>query len=129
MRVLAFGSDEESKTRFSLIYQGFLFGTPEGGLRGFEVNRRANKIFGKLEDISQPVYAPVKSDPSGVELKVVQFPGGDVLRELKPEGGEIRLEDAEYEMLSGFLNNAPWTNTTSRKVADLADFFEAAAKE
>jgi hypothetical protein len=126
MKTLTFSDDQTSKDRFQFIYQGFLLGAPNGGLKGIEANRRAFKIMDKLEAISEPVTGKVSE---GAEPEALFYPTGDAIRALKPEGGVLLLEEAEIKMLREHLNETPWRPSLSKGVVDADDFLASSPAE
>jgi hypothetical protein len=117
MRVLKFAGTEQDKDMFRMLYQGFLLGAPEGGLKGIGPHRTALKLMDRLDAASQPVM--------GEDGKVEKYVTGDDLRDLDGEQ-TIVLDDAEYEMLKKHFNNVPWRVSVSRTVVATMDFLEAA---
>jgi hypothetical protein len=104
MKKLIFDSSTLSEEHFQIIYQGFVLGVPEGGMRGLESIRRAFKIVTKLEDISEQVTNEAKEP--------LFYQTGDALRSLKKlSEGEtlvLELEDSELILLNQHLEQHKW---------------------
>lgn len=128
MRVLNFGPDSLSRERFQILYQGFLFGSPQGGIRGIETLRRAHRILDKFAAISDQTYAPA---PGGSELVPAVYPDTeDGIRHLKDEGGTMLLDDIEYNQLKHHFENVGWKSASViPKALDAADFLLSAPQE
>ncbi len=118
MKLLTFSSDQASKDYFQVIYQGFLQGVPDGGLKGLDANRRAFALLDKIEKISKPVL-----DPDG---EPVYFRNGDMFRELVEvaEGStvELVLEGTEQTLLLNHMANVGWAPRMSKAYIDTVDF-------
>lgn len=129
MRVIQFDGEQKAKERFRIIYQGFLLGVPEGGIRGLEANRRVMSILDKLEVISEPLTAQVPVSEGSEEMKeeYLYFQTGDLVRELRDEGGELSLTEPELEMVKRHLDAAPWTVQAARAVVETVAVLEEAA--
>lgn len=115
MRVLQFEGTEEGRTRFELLFQGFLSGgsrTP-GESKGIEVVRREARILDKFEAISD-------GPPEGAVL-----PAGltaAMSRSLKEEGGSITLDSVEYDLLRRYVEGCNWMPGVSKKVVEVVDW-------
>lgn len=123
-KTLKFDASEESKIQFSLLYQGFLMGAPEGGLKGLEQHRRAHKIMEKLEKISEIVKDRGTKEDGTEEERVAYYQTGDVVRALKDAGGKLVLEEEEAKMLKEHIDAVPWRVQASKHVVALADKLE-----
>lgn len=122
MRKLEFGTEDQDREVFQMLYTGFLLGTPEGGIRGLAKNRVAMKIMDKFESIAKEEKDYKDGD------RRPMAPTGDPILELNG-GGSIVLESAEYEMLKGHVENAPWLPAAARRVVRALTFLEEAPEE
>lgn len=116
---LVFTADQAGKDRFQFIYQGFLLGAPQEGLKGIEVNRRAFRVMDKLELISEHVEGTTEE---GQEPKPLYYPTGDAIRALVEDGGEILLDEAEVKMIRDHMNEVGWRPALAKGVVDADDF-------
>lgn len=128
MRTLVFdGQNEEHQEAFAILYQGFLLGAPQGGLRGLSAHRDALKILEKMEAISIPQTQKTR-DEDGVEVDapVRLRETGDQLRTLnEDEELELVLEENQYEMLLKHVENTPFRIGVAKQVVFAIDFLKA----
>ena len=119
-KTLIFEGTEEHEEIFTLLHQGFLFGQPEGGLRGIGPRRTAVRLLEHFEAISEPV----EDDGKPLRFKAT----GDEVRKLVGGGGTMELEGNEFDMLrSHFEAYMPHFNTGfSRQVIAAYEMLEAA---
>jgi hypothetical protein len=104
-RVLKFLPDEKDK--FALFMQGYQQTNKED-----RNPKLASKINKKIDEVSQPKY-DLDSVVSGKrigDLDYTQRAALLALRELNELGGEIILEDAEFDYLKECIKKANWAN-------------------
>lgn len=89
MRVISFDDSQDSKDRFSVLWEGWLAGTQD--LRGLGNLRTGAKVMDALEIISG------STDPAT-----------GITRQLKPEGGDLYLEEVEWAMLKAAVESVGW---------------------
>lgn len=121
MKRLVFDGNEEGAARFQFLYTGFLLGTPQGGLRGIEVMRRAATVLEKMETISRVARHP-EDESQIIYLRET----GDILRELIDEGGILEFEDQEFDMLKNHFEASPQSAGSAKGFVATADFLENA---
>jgi hypothetical protein len=104
-RILKFEAGDSDK--FSLFMQGYQQTNKED-----RNPKLASKINKKLDEISHSRY-DLDSVVSGKrigDLEYTQRAALLALRDLNEEGGEIILEDAEFDYLKECIKKANWTN-------------------
>lgn len=105
MKILNF-SGENAAQRYEVLYDGLVHST-----RGFEApseTRIVSHILDKMETIGKP------AERGGIRTFTLNG------------GGEVRLEDVEYQLLGEALKGARWTARAARMVTDTLDFFNGA---
>lgn len=104
-RILKFNSGEQDK--FELFMQGFNQTTKED-----RNPKLASKIHKKLDEISAPKY-DLDSVVDGKRVSDMQYTQRALvlsIRVLNEAGGEIILEDAEFDYLKECIKKANWSN-------------------
>lgn len=110
MKVVTFAEDDtQAKTRFALLYQGFMCANP--GSRPLHVQRAEMRIAEKLEAISRPVGDPL---PSGFQM-----------RELR-EPCVLHLDADEIAIVIQYVPTAGFPVFMNRQVLELIARLEAA---
>lgn len=96
MKTIQFdGDNRQHQEAFVFIHQGFLLGTPEGGIPGLSGHIRASKILEKMNEIS----SVVKNEDD----ETVYYQTGDEVRQLNKDGGTLELEDEQATMLKSHI--------------------------
>lgn len=104
-RVIKFNPGENDK--FELFMQGFNQTTKED-----KNPKLASRIHKKLDEISSPKYN-LDSMVDGKLLSDMTYTQRALMlsiRVLNPDGGEILLEDAEFDYLKECIKKANWAN-------------------
>ena len=126
LRVLTFDGDGLAAGRFKLLYDGFVYGATVERQRQQEkgqsrIDRREEtKIKRALQAISDPDGA-APEDLTG--LGIDRRP-----RLLKPEGGDLRLEQPEFARLQRYVSQTPWLIDLVEQITALEDWLDAAEK-
>lgn len=118
MAMLKFEDTDSGRDEFSLLHQGFLMGSPEGGLKGIEQHKRAICILDKLEEISDVVKGAEKP---GDAKSTMYYNTGDVVRKLRTKGGKVEFEEEEVKMLKEHMESVPWRVGVSRLFVSVVD--------
>lgn len=120
-RELVFEDNELGQRRFRFLYQAFLIGgIQERKLRA--VVKQEATILRALRSVGEKVEATEET------MRHVPM-GADPLR-LRPDGGRVVLDQADYELLKKYVENEQigWRPWVAEEVQDMQDFVGAAAE-
>lgn len=109
MYTLNFDTTPESKERFDLIYEALAFSTRP--MKGPDL-RICAKLFDKLETLGN----------------FTEEKGGRRIFIYNNEGGDLKLENAEYNLLKETLDFVEWNAYGARKAAPVLEWL-ASLKE
>lgn len=120
-RVLTFGDDEVARQRFIFAYQGFLVGGAVQQSKSRAVVKQEAAILRQFKAVSEAIANPSDQDKAHV-------PNGAEPRVLKAGGGQMILDQLDYELLQKRVEDEKiaWMPWISDKVADMQDFVGAA---
>ena len=105
-------SNEQSRERFYILYQGFVIAghaDPREGPKGMVVVRKEATILRKMQGISEP---ELNSDGSLTGWRVLT-------------GSLMVLEQPEYELLKKYVDRGGWASVASPKIVDTYDWLDA----
>lgn len=104
-RIIKFEAGDKDK--FDLFMQGFNQTTKED-----RNPKLASRIHKKLDEISSPKYS-LDSIVDGTRVEEMTYTRRALtlsIRELNEDGGEVILEDAEFDYLKECIKKANWAN-------------------
>lgn len=105
VRVLEFKPD--MKDIYNMVVQALI--STEKPIKGYAV-RELGKIQDKIESLGER--------PEGKDLPVGFY-------QLKPEGGIVELEEAQFDFLKDVVTQVTWIPSAARKASLLYDFIDA----
>lgn len=118
MRVVKLEDSDDGKKAFKHLHVA----TRAGQVSGIEQIRRVGKILDKLEAIGTKELVPVADPETGEKQDGWRW-------SLQAGGGELRLEDAEYQELKQRFNAVQWHPDAARAVDKTFALLEAAPDE
>lgn len=111
MRSLSFGTEEQDKDRFDILYGGACV-SPRGVART-ELNT-FNGLMKKMEEIAKPIEGVAE----GAQCKF----------ELSDEGGTVLLEESEYKLLNEMHDMVKWTKNYAAKAEEAYKWYAGIPK-
>lgn len=111
-RILVFEGERASK-RFDMLHLALLSAGNGKGERTREVYRREARLLDALDTVSDSLPNPTSPDA----------------RVLKSQGGTVELEQADFALLSSYVDTAQWAPRVSRDACDLMDWLSASAQQ
>ena len=101
MRILKFEDNEESKTRFEVLFHGLIVLGNQNTQKGLTVLTREIAILDKLEEISKPCECG-KTLPGGLKES-------DRELDFSKAPLEFILDDYEFDLLYDYVSKVPWS--------------------
>ena len=120
MKRITFKDDEESRTRFTVLFRGFIMGLGQEDA-SLAASRMADKVYGKFEKISELRFETFNGErmPIVLDHKTKEPDRSLVTTDGKP--AILSLEDAEAELVTRRLGNVILSGLQNRAKLALID--------
>jgi hypothetical protein len=112
---------------FGILYRSVRYGrSGQRDAPGIDVVRSEARIRRALDKVSEPDTTPVDVGRCGKCQEPIML-ADDKSRKLRPEGGVVTLQAADFDRLKDYLEKkVTWTGDAVLEVSDASDFLIAA---
>lgn len=117
-RILKFGTTEEDAERFRYVHLGFTLG---GNMLHRNGEKRERDVRANEATILRQLKAISREKESGEN--------GGKERELLADGGEVRIDQKQHELLMKYIAAAPFLTEVSDSVDEALDWVSAAPED